>query len=1001
MQLRNNFCLANCGAMIFLNARRLIGVVFTSAMLAMAMSPSAIWAESTQVNPPLPQGYSSDLTAEEIRLYTEGRICASKRDARKAVEYYLKVAESAARRLPEENFTLFHLRYDIIFICIRIGKYEVMEKWLLAQHRMIMSANGADDVMKFILNAQMVQMYDAQHQLEKATPHAQQALKLISKDEVSAAARHLPSAGYKEDFGVGLMWIAQHCNLTGLKAEAEVHFNNSVSYLAEETGPESFLTGRAKIMQSEFYNQLPDLKKEAPLLADGLRILERELGKTHLDPLRVRVMKGRNHLGQYQYTEAEETLRTALNSLRTYHPDVTEEITSAENLLANLLEATGRRKEAAELYKSSVHAGNGSEKKASPFQKSTLLHNLGLQEMANDNLRNAEVHLEESLRTYSPENYHINTQSRHATLDNLIQVKLMLGKKDDARAIATKLIKQTNSLLVNLFTFNTNDWSDHWSRLQMSSDYAILLGMADESAKLSLRTKSLAVEGMMEARTLSRLAPETRSGSIATELLAVRAQLRGLRDASTRDFPAISKMEAEEDALQDRLRKEGVAAGAVRNALNLEVSELNTALPKDSVFIDYISYGHLEVRKFKKHRRYAAAVHRPGKQVKLIPLAHTGAEIDELVDVFVGAMQKPGENSKEKSAALESLMIGLHKTLVGPLEAELEGAKTLIICPDNCLNFLPFATLIDSRGRFLCERFDLRLVNSAREILSARKSSENYDNKAFVIFGGAKYRLTQQAEEAGSGKMDPGIMDDMTQNRSVFLKSLPGTSLELDTLKAEPQKLGWTCADHTDESFTERELRKVHGPDILHISAYGYVMNRLPGERTEPLTTLEQSYDPKKGQLPPQLTFMERSGLMLSGAENTIDAWKARAHIDAENNGILTAREAADLDLNGTWIATLSGCDTGMGAALSGKHVQDLQKAFSHAGAQHVMLSLWPVYDDPGVRFLAEFYKQCITSGEAPKALNELQRKWLPRVKREADLWQAIKQAGGFVLTGL
>ena len=73
---------------------------------------------------------------------------------------------------------------------------------------------------------------------------------------------------------------------------------------------------------------------------------------------------------------------------------------------------------------------------------------------------------------------------------------------------------------------------------------------------------------------------------------------------------------------------------------------------------------------------------------------------------------------------------------------------------------------------------------------------------------------------------------------------------------------------------------------------------------------------------------MRRAGLALTGAQSTFDAWAKNQQTVSENDGILTAEEAALLDLQGTWLTTLSACETGNGNTQAGEGVFGLGVRF-------------------------------------------------------------------------
>ena len=144
---------------------------------------------------------------------------------------------------------------------------------------------------------------------------------------------------------------------------------------------------------------------------------------------------------------------------------------------------------------------------------------------------------------------------------------------------------------------------------------------------------------------------------------------------------------------------------------------------------------------------------------------------------------------------------------------------------------------------------------------------------------------------------------------------------------------------------------------------------------------------------------MLRSGLALAGAQTTLEAWKRGEVPPTDNDGILTAQEVSALNLRNTWLVVLSACDTGLGEARNGEGVLGLRRGFVQAGAQNLLLTLWPISDKWSVEIMQAFYEQAMVTGDAPQAMADVQAEWLARLRREKGALLAARIAGPFVLT--
>jgi CHAT domain-containing protein len=97
-------------------------------------------------------------------------------------------------------------------------------------------------------------------------------------------------------------------------------------------------------------------------------------------------------------------------------------------------------------------------------------------------------------------------------------------------------------------------------------------------------------------------------------------------------------------------------------------------------------------------------------------------------------------------------------------------------------------------------------------------------------------------------------------------------------------------------------------------------------------------------------------------------------------------------------MVVLSACETGVGEARSGEGVFGLRRAFMIAGAENLLMTLWPVADDTTAQIMADFYKEAFATGDAAGSLAKVQRDWLVKLRQERGLLAAIREAGPFAM---
>ena len=145
---------------------------------------------------------------------------------------------------------------------------------------------------------------------------------------------------------------------------------------------------------------------------------------------------------------------------------------------------------------------------------------------------------------------------------------------------------------------------------------------------------------------------------------------------------------------------------------------------------------------------------------------------------------------------------------------------------------------------------------------------------------------------------------------------------------------------------------------------------------------------------------MHRSGIALAGAEATLKQWGAGRILDTSKDGVLTAEEMALLDLDGTWLVVLSACETGLGEIRAGEGVLGMRRGLIEAGAQNLLLTLWPVADKETAMFMVDLYRNLDGGKKDPVQVSPaVQAAYLKKFREEKGITQAVKLAGPFILS--
>jgi CHAT domain-containing protein len=401
-------------------------------------------------------------------------------------------------------------------------------------------------------------------------------------------------------------------------------------------------------------------------------------------------------------------------------------------------------------------------------------------------------------------------------------------------------------------------------------------------------------------------------------------------------------------------RREEERTRSLQSARSALVQQVRDAIPADAVLLEMVRYRSFDPRRRGEAswgaERYGTYVLSRHAEPVYVDLGEAQA-LERLVRDFRRALAQDPQDARR----LRDLARRLDEAVMRPVRAASGAARTLYVAPEGALNLVPLAALVDEEGRFLVERYTVNYLASGRDLLLPGRDAPR--GPATVIANPA-FNLAGAAGAAAGGSRSV----DFTR---VQFTPLPGTDAEA---KALAQLLP-DAVTITGEQATETTAKRLAGPRILHIATHGFFLEEKRA------ATAREPEDP-----------MLRSGLVFAGVNRLRSG---------EDDGVLTALEAATLDLRGTQLVVLSACETGVGEVRNGEGVFGLRRAFAVAGAETLVMSLWQVADDATMELMAGFYARLAEGMPRAEALRQSQLALLRKPDTAAPFfWAAFISSG-------
>jgi len=381
-------------------------------------------------------------------------------------------------------------------------------------------------------------------------------------------------------------------------------------------------------------------------------------------------------------------------------------------------------------------------------------------------------------------------------------------------------------------------------------------------------------------------------------------------------------------------------------------TDIRAALKPSEAAVEVIRYNKLGDWDYGDSIFYAFLIIRPGEKTRTEAVfLKNGSELESFV---MGQYQSEVIQKKD-------LSIILFNKMWASIAVKLQGVKTLYFSPDGIYHKINLNTLRYPDGTYLLEKMELRQVTNLQNTLLQVQEISGATPGIAVLFGNPNFKAnanTPSSEAVAKGSQNADAYRVLQDSRTdLRLNPLPGSEREVNNIAKQLVKKNWETEVFTSTLATEETLKRLKSPKVLHIATHGYFMN---SEKTPTRIGLFASTAAQNPAM--------RSMLFFAGAENNIEGSSS-----SSNDGILTAFEAAVLQLDNTELVVLSSCNTGLGKIQNGEGVLGLQRAFRIAGARSLIMSLWEVEDAATALLMRVFYENWTSGMSKTEAFHNAQ----------------------------
>ena len=559
------------------------------------------------------------------------------------------------------------------------------------------------------------------------------------------------------------------------------------------------------------------------------------------------------------------------------------------------------------------------------------------------------------------------------SLHNLAGLYVTQGRYPEAVKLLAQAVEiQEYNLQYNLVAGSETQKQEYITTISNTTNIVTSLPLQKitdnpEAVRLALNTilqrKARILDFVTNTRSIIRknLDPETEK--LLARLTQVRTEQANLiyqkpeKIEPQNDLKQLKALKEEAEKLEDEISRR---SKTWRNQFEkVTLDRVQRSISAEAVLVEFVKYYPYNYKKNKLEKPHYAAyiLTDRGKPV--------GIDLGpaEVIEKSISEFRKNLQNRHDwdpQNSSLKASAKQLESLIWQPLQSLLGNKKHILLAPDSALNLIPFEALKDSQDRYLVQNYSFTYLSSGRDLLRIAQNNNSASSNISVMVGDPYFDIKGQIN---------AFKQNTQRSLDRGFARLPSTKKEVELI----HNIWPRSKVFTGDRATEQLIKQLDNPQILHLATHGFFLpanyeDSNPSSATTRGDRVGTSDNKVSQENAVELSWVEssllRSGIVFAGTN---------LRSSGGEDGILTALEATNLNLQGTQLVVLSACDTGLGEPSIGEGVYGLRRALAIAGTQSQMMSLWKVDDKVTQESMVNYYQKLKEGFGRGEALRQVQ----------------------------